>query len=144
MRITIDTAGPRISGPNSSGRRADHLGCQGANSDASHGGSAFPRGQKSGEMKTRSGGDRVGPEVAEMGAVSRRRGVFPYPVATAVAALALVAALAIPRPARAEDEHRVGRGETWSGIAKRHGTNAAALAAANRKTVNDALREGAT
>lgn len=55
-----------------------------------------------------------------------------------------VLACAIPTLARAEAEHRVRRGETWSGIAKRHGTSAAALAAANRKTVAAAIREGAT
>src|SRR5690348_10318244 len=84
MRITTDTAGPRIPGPNSSGRRADHLGCQGANSDASYGGSAFPRGQKSGEMKTRSAGDPGLPRAART-----------HPSGTRSAAGALVLVLGI-------------------------------------------------
>jgi len=50
--------------------------------------------------------------------------------------IAALLAWAIPSSVRAEDDHRVGRGETWSGIAKRHGTTPAALAAANRKTVD--------
>jgi len=62
----------------------------------------------------------------------------------AALAIGVLVAWAIPTLAFAEDEHRVRRGETWSGIAKRHGTSAAALAAANRKTVTAALREGAT
>jgi uncharacterized protein YcbK (DUF882 family) len=58
--------------------------------------------------------------------------------------MATLAFGAIPTLASAEDDHRVRRGETWSGIAKRHGTTPGALAAANRKTVDTALREGAT
>lgn len=48
----------------------------------------------------------------------------------------------LPPLARAEEDHRVRRGETWSGIAKRHGISPAALAAANRKTIAAGLREG--
>jgi len=58
--------------------------------------------------------------------------------------IVLLVGLAIPPLARAEDDHRVGRGETWSGIAKRHGITPAALAAANRKSPDSALREGST
>jgi len=59
-------------------------------------------------------------------------------------AIALMCVLLAPAPLRAEQEHRVRRGETWSGIAKRHGLSPASLAAANRKTPNGGLREGAT
>jgi uncharacterized protein YcbK (DUF882 family) len=46
-------------------------------------------------------------------------------------------------PARAEQEHQVTRGQTWSGLARRYGVTPAALAAANRSSAGTALREGA-
>lgn len=58
--------------------------------------------------------------------------------------IAVAAGLAIGSPVRAEEDHWVRRGETWSGIAKRHNATAAALAAANRKTTSSPLREGTT
>lgn len=92
-------------------------------------------------MKTRSAGDPGLPGAAQ---------THPWRTRSAPRSLVLVLgvgallASAIPTAVHAEDDHRVGRGETWSGIAKRHGTTPAALAAYNRKTVDTALREGAT
>jgi uncharacterized protein YcbK (DUF882 family) len=61
-------------------------------------------------------------------------------------ALLTVIGLIVASPARvrAEDDHQVRRGDTWSGIARRHGISPAALAAANRKSPASGLREGAT
>jgi uncharacterized protein YcbK (DUF882 family) len=58
-------------------------------------------------------------------------------------AAALVLCAATERSARAEQEHRVARGQTWSGLARRYGVTPDALAAANRASANSALREGA-
>src|SRR5688572_13232375 len=53
------------------------------------------------------------------------------------------ALIAFGATARAEQEHRVARGQTWSGLARRYGVTPDALAAANRTTAATALREGA-
>ena len=137
MRITLDTSGSHERDPKHSVRRADHLGCQGANSDGSYGGSALPGGQKSGEVETPAWGDPGGSWMAQNHLLRGPAAGMRLSLALSIA----LAGLAIVPRAAAEEDHRVRRGETWSGIARRHGATAAALAAANRKTSAGPLRE---
>jgi uncharacterized protein YcbK (DUF882 family) len=66
----------------------------------------------------------------------------PKRAPTLLLSVLLIVAAAWPERAWAEQEHRVGKGQTLSSIAGRYGVSVAALAAANRMKREDSLREG--